>query len=265
MIVCWPILMLHSLYVLIWSTSYLSHHQLRCLPIVSCLGDPKVCFYLSACSEAVLKPFKIVMNYWKDPEIWLGVSIPPFAGMLDAKARLLTTEQDLVKSKLAVKQDWRCQVWLELLVCTKASGKVISSIIKLGSLIKDCIVMTSTSRWHIRNLQSAYSSEINLMCISIRNCYRIPTNVFGHIGYLTLSHSLFCYWLAGIAFKGNIFGADEAKQTIDTNFEGTRSVCEALIPLMANPGRIVNVCSMAGKQKQIKDPQLLKRFQVWIS
>lgn len=31
---------------------------------------------------------------------------------------------------------------------------------------------------------------------------------------------------------------------------------------MASPGRIVNICSMAGKQKQIRDKQLLQRFQV---
>ena len=48
---------------------------------------------------------------------------------------------------------------------------------------------------------------------------------------------------AGIAYKGNTFGADEAQQTIATNFLGTKAVCEALLPLMGNGGRIVNVSS----------------------
>lgn len=48
---------------------------------------------------------------------------------------------------------------------------------------------------------------------------------------------------AGLAFKGNTFGADEAQQTIDTNLKGTRRMCDALLPLMRSPARIVNVCS----------------------
>jgi carbonyl reductase 1 len=67
---------------------------------------------------------------------------------------------------------------------------------------------------------------------------------------------------AGIAFKGNIFGAKEARQTLDVNFVGTKNVCEAMLPLMVKGGRIVNVCSMVGKQKIIKSPTLLQRFQV---
>lgn len=50
---------------------------------------------------------------------------------------------------------------------------------------------------------------------------------------------------AGIAFKGNTFGADEADVTLNTNFRGTANVCEALAPLLLpGRGRIVNVSSM---------------------
>lgn len=48
---------------------------------------------------------------------------------------------------------------------------------------------------------------------------------------------------AGTAYKGSIFGADEAAITINCNLKGTRSISEAVIPLMTDGGRIVNVCS----------------------
>ena len=48
--------------------------------------------------------------------------------------------------------------------------------------------------------------------------------------------------VAGIAFKGNTFGPEEAATTLATNFTGTRSVCESVLPLMSNQSRIVNVC-----------------------
>lgn len=47
---------------------------------------------------------------------------------------------------------------------------------------------------------------------------------------------------AGIAFKGNTFGAEEAATTLATNFAGTRAVCEHVLPLIPERGRIVNVC-----------------------
>lgn len=47
---------------------------------------------------------------------------------------------------------------------------------------------------------------------------------------------------AGLAFKGNAFGAEEAQQTLDVNFFGTRRATEALLPLMSGDGSIVNVC-----------------------
>lgn len=68
--------------------------------------------------------------------------------------------------------------------------------------------------------------------------------------------------LTGIAFKGNTFGPKEAQQTLDTNFLGTKAVCEAVKPMMVKGGRIVNVCSMAGKLRIIKSPKLVQRFQV---
>lgn len=65
---------------------------------------------------------------------------------------------------------------------------------------------------------------------------------------------------AGIAFKGNTFGADEAEQTIRTNFLGTRAVCEALLPLMASGSRIVNVSSTSGLLSHIPSPELRARL-----
>jgi len=51
---------------------------------------------------------------------------------------------------------------------------------------------------------------------------------------------------AGIAFKGNAFGANEAVQTMACNLHGTRRMCEAMLPLLTDNARIINVCSMYG-------------------
>lgn len=56
----------------------------------------------------------------------------------------------------------------------------------------------------------------------------------------------------GIAYKGNIFGAEEAANTMRTNFQGTREVCETLLPYIADGGRIVNVCSRSGRFNILK-------------
>jgi carbonyl reductase 1 len=48
---------------------------------------------------------------------------------------------------------------------------------------------------------------------------------------------------AGMAYKGNVFGADEAQATIACNLTGTRVMTEAVLPLMHEGARIVNVCS----------------------
>jgi len=68
--------------------------------------------------------------------------------------------------------------------------------------------------------------------------------------------------VTGIAYKGNTFGPKEARHTLDVNFVGTANVCEAMLPLLTQGGRIVNVCSMAGKRRIIKSSKLLGRFEV---
>ncbi|CAL8463742.1 g3276 [Coccomyxa elongata] len=66
---------------------------------------------------------------------------------------------------------------------------------------------------------------------------------------------------AGIAYKGNVFGAEEARHTMATNFSGTRAVCERLERLVPEGGRIVNVCSLAGKLSILRSPELRARFE----
>eukprot|EP01023_Acetabularia_acetabulum_P056401 TRINITY_DN6549_c0_g1_i2.p1 TRINITY_DN6549_c0_g1~~TRINITY_DN6549_c0_g1_i2.p1 ORF type:complete len:287 (-),score=45.52 TRINITY_DN6549_c0_g1_i2:16-876(-) len=65
---------------------------------------------------------------------------------------------------------------------------------------------------------------------------------------------------AGIAYKGDIFGAEEAQTTINTNYLGTRRVCEAMNPLLTQNARIVNVGSRAGVLR-IVSPQLQQKIQ----
>lgn len=67
---------------------------------------------------------------------------------------------------------------------------------------------------------------------------------------------------AGLAYKGNTFGAEEARHTMNVNLFGTRALCEALLPLMQKGDRIVNVCSRAGLLSQLRSQALLDRFQV---
>ncbi|CAI5467892.1 unnamed protein product [Closterium sp. Yama58-4] len=69
---------------------------------------------------------------------------------------------------------------------------------------------------------------------------------------------------AGMAYKGNTFGAEEARNTINTNYRGTRAVCEALMPLLRPSkagARVVNVGSSAGKLR-IVSPALKARFTI---
>jgi len=69
---------------------------------------------------------------------------------------------------------------------------------------------------------------------------------------------------AGMAFKGDAFDESVAKTTIKTNYDGTRDVCEKLLPLVRKNGRVVNVSSTAGRlsilgeslQKKFTDPAL---------
>ncbi|GIL48656.1 hypothetical protein Vafri_5128 [Volvox africanus] len=65
---------------------------------------------------------------------------------------------------------------------------------------------------------------------------------------------------AGFAYKGNIFGADEAQVTLGVNFLGTRALTDKLVPLLQGPARIVNVSSRAGLRSIVKSPQLLSRL-----
>ena len=68
---------------------------------------------------------------------------------------------------------------------------------------------------------------------------------------------------AGMAYKGNTFGAEEAAATIATNFYGTAAVCEALLGggLIPGGGRIINVGSSAGKLSIVRDPALRSKFE----
>ena len=52
---------------------------------------------------------------------------------------------------------------------------------------------------------------------------------------------------AGFAYKGNTFGGDEAEKTMAINYHGTANITEALLPLIKSGGRIVHMCSSAGK------------------
>jgi len=59
-----------------------------------------------------------------------------------------------------------------------------------------------------------------------------------------------------MAYKGNTWGYNEAVTTINTNVWGTVNVCDKLIPLLKNSSvdaRIVNVCSMLGKLRQVSE------------
>lgn len=66
---------------------------------------------------------------------------------------------------------------------------------------------------------------------------------------------------AGLAFKGDTWGAAEARATVGVNVYGTRRVTEALLPFVkaaagGTPGgsRIINVCSQAGRLGQVAPP-----------
>ncbi|KAL3131003.1 hypothetical protein ABBQ38_000327 [Trebouxia sp. C0009 RCD-2024] len=64
---------------------------------------------------------------------------------------------------------------------------------------------------------------------------------------------------AGFAYKGDVFGADEADKTISVNYRGTRAVCEAVQPLLTKNARIVNVSSRAGLLKIIQSDSLRQK------
>ena len=64
---------------------------------------------------------------------------------------------------------------------------------------------------------------------------------------------------AGFAYKGDVFGADEAATTIGVNYRGTRAVCEAVQPLLTKNARIVNVSSRSGLLKILQSDQLRQK------
>lgn len=78
---------------------------------------------------------------------------------------------------------------------------------------------------------------------------------------------------AAIAYKGSTFGAEEAANTLRTNFTGTAKLCEALMPLLmdthmkahaagqAGCARVVVVSSRAGLTGIVRDRQLLARLE----
>eukprot|EP00743_Colponemidia_sp_Colp-15_P003890 GILK01004198.1.p1 GENE.GILK01004198.1~~GILK01004198.1.p1 ORF type:complete len:293 (-),score=48.78 GILK01004198.1:147-977(-) len=59
---------------------------------------------------------------------------------------------------------------------------------------------------------------------------------------------------AGMAFKGDAFDSHVVETTIRTNFYGTMDVCDALLPLIREGGRVVNVGSTAGLLKIVRPP-----------
>jgi carbonyl reductase 1 len=60
---------------------------------------------------------------------------------------------------------------------------------------------------------------------------------------------------AGMAYKmaSTAPFSEQAKVTVETNYFGTLKVCDALFPLMAAGGRVVNVASGAGRLNQVSD------------
>ena len=71
---------------------------------------------------------------------------------------------------------------------------------------------------------------------------------------------------AGIAFKGDVWGAAEAEATMACNLLGTIAVTDALRHCLraaatpAEPARIINVCSQMGRLAQVS-PRLQAAFQ----
>lgn len=56
---------------------------------------------------------------------------------------------------------------------------------------------------------------------------------------------------AGIAMEG--FDAGVVKKTLQTNYFGTLEICQSLLPLIREGGRLVNVSSMSGKLNKYSD------------
>jgi len=65
---------------------------------------------------------------------------------------------------------------------------------------------------------------------------------------------------AGMAFRGPAFDGHIAETTINTNYFGTANVCEELMPLVREEGRVVMVSSSAGLPSIIKKQELREKF-----
>lgn len=66
---------------------------------------------------------------------------------------------------------------------------------------------------------------------------------------------------AGFAYKGNVFGADEAQFTMGVNYRGTRAVCEAVQPMLTQNARIVNVSSRSGLLSILQSNSLRQKVE----
>lgn len=112
----------------------------------------------------------------------------------------------------------------------------------------------------VKELQEAEPSAKFTYCqaditdqASIQKCAQTLKEDFGKVHVLVNN--------AGMAYKGNVFGAKEAQTTIACNLTGTRAMTEAVLPLMSQGARIVNVCSEAGHLRQLKSDELKAQFQ----
>jgi NAD(P)-dependent dehydrogenase (short-subunit alcohol dehydrogenase family) len=65
---------------------------------------------------------------------------------------------------------------------------------------------------------------------------------------------------AGMAWKGNAFNEEVANTTIGTNYYGTLKVCQHMLPLIHDYGRVVNVSSRAGLLRRLPSEELRNRF-----
>jgi carbonyl reductase 1 len=72
---------------------------------------------------------------------------------------------------------------------------------------------------------------------------------------------------AGRAFKGDTWGAEEARLTLQCNYSGTAALTRTLLPCMpATPAsRIVNVGSRAGQLRIIQSPDLRARWEAAVA
>ncbi|XP_013789139.1 carbonyl reductase [NADPH] 1-like [Limulus polyphemus] len=69
---------------------------------------------------------------------------------------------------------------------------------------------------------------------------------------------------AAIAYKmaSTTPDAEQAENSINTNFFGTLNVCKALFPILRPHARVVNVSSSAGRLSNIPNKELQKKFLV---